>query len=130
MSLQNTEYGKEKISELLKDAKNIYFLGIGGISMSALAKMTAAQGFCIQGYDRTESKITKKLESEGICVHYELDPSRIVYISCNPDTLARDCEYLRRVCHYKLGEVYPVDLFPRTGHVESVVCLTRSDKAT
>ena len=60
----------------------------------------------------------------------ELDPSRIVYISCNPDTLARDCEYLRLVCHYTLGEVYPVDLFPRTGHVESVVCLTRSDKAT
>ncbi len=60
----------------------------------------------------------------------ELDPARIVYISCNPDTLARDCEYLRGVCHYEIGEVYPVDLFPRTGHVESVVCLTRSDKAT
>ena len=55
----------------------------------------------------------------------ELNPSRIVYVSSNPDTLARDCEYLRRVCHYKLGEVYPVDLFPRTGHVESFVCLTR-----
>ncbi len=77
MSLQNTEYGKEKISELLKDAKNIYFLGIGGISMSALAKMTAAQGFCAEGYDRVESKITKKLEDAGISVYYELDPSRI-----------------------------------------------------
>ncbi len=49
---------------------------------------------------------------------------RIVYVSCNPDTLARDCVRFR--AHgYELGEVTPVDLFPRTGHVESVVCLKR-----
>ena len=77
MSLQNTEYGKDKVSELLKDAQNIYFLGIGGISMSALAKMTVAQGFCAGGYDRVESNITKKLEDLNIPVYYELDPSRV-----------------------------------------------------
>ncbi len=53
-----------------------------------------------------------------------LSPSRIVYISCNPDTLARDCAFLRPL-GYAIGEVTPVDLFPMTGHVESVVCLTR-----
>ena len=55
--------------------------------------------------------------------------SRIVYVSCGPDTLARDCVLFRKL-GYEIGEVTPVDLFPRTGHVESLVCLTRSDKAT
>ena len=54
---------------------------------------------------------------------------KIVYISCNPDTLARDAAILKTE-GYTMSEVYPFDLFPRTGHVESVVCLTRSDKAT
>jgi len=49
---------------------------------------------------------------------------RIVYVSCNPDTLARDCVLFKEL-GYEIGEVTPVDLFPRTGHVESVVCLTR-----
>ena len=50
--------------------------------------------------------------------------ARIVYVSCNPDTLARDCVLFREL-GYEIGEVTPVDMFPRTGHVESVVCLTR-----
>lgn len=49
---------------------------------------------------------------------------RIVYISCAPDTLARDCALLVSK-GYSLSPVTPVNLFPRTGHVESVVCLTR-----
>ena len=50
---------------------------------------------------------------------------RVVYVSCNPDTLARDCVTFAE-CGYEIGVVTPVDLFPRTGHVESVVCLERS----
>jgi 23S rRNA (uracil1939-C5)-methyltransferase len=54
----------------------------------------------------------------------ELSPSRIVYISCNPDTLARDAVTL--ISHgYEMGEVTPADLFPCTGHVESVVRFER-----
>ena len=49
---------------------------------------------------------------------------RIVYVSCGPDTLARDCAILQEL-GYEIGAVTPVDLFPRTGHVESVVCLKR-----
>ena len=52
------------------------------------------------------------------------NPLRVVYISCNPDTLARDCTYFSKY-GYITDEVTPFDLFPRTGHVESVVCLTR-----
>ena len=51
---------------------------------------------------------------------------RIVYVSCGPDTLARDCAILREL-GYEIGSVTPVDLFPRTGHVESVVCLMRKE---
>ncbi len=52
---------------------------------------------------------------------------RVVYVSCNPDTLARDCAIFAEL-GYEIGVVTPVDLFPRTGHVESVVCLERSRK--
>ena len=58
-----------------------------------------------------------------------LSPKRVVYISCNPKTLARDVVIFREE-GYDTKEVYPFDLFPMTGHVESVVCLTRSGKAT
>ena len=48
---------------------------------------------------------------------------RAVYISCDADTLARDCVRFREN-GYEIGTVTPVDMFPRTGHVECVVCLT------
>ena len=50
---------------------------------------------------------------------------RVVYVSCAPDTLARDVAYFMKK-GYVPGDVQPVDMFPRTGHVESVVCLTRT----
>ena len=53
-----------------------------------------------------------------------LNAKRIVYISCNPKTLARDVVLFREL-GYDTDTVYPFDLFPCTGHVESVVCLTR-----
>jgi 23S rRNA (uracil1939-C5)-methyltransferase len=46
----------------------------------------------------------------------------IVYISCGPDTLARDCARFRKL-GYEIGPVTPVNLFPRTGHCEAVCCL-------
>ncbi len=50
--------------------KNIYFLGIGGIGMSALARYFNAKGYSVAGYDRTESALTMSLQSEGIDIHY------------------------------------------------------------
>lgn len=51
--------------------KNYYFLGIGGIGMSALARYFKAKGFAVAGYDRTPSRLTHELESEGIDINYE-----------------------------------------------------------
>jgi 23S rRNA (uracil1939-C5)-methyltransferase len=53
-----------------------------------------------------------------------LSPKRIVYISCNPSTLARDIVVFNKY-DYFCDSVTPYDLFPMTGHVESLVCLTR-----
>lgn len=52
-------------------------------------------------------------------------PSKVVYVSCDPATLARDLKYLKDM--YEIIEVTPVDMFPHTNHVESVVCLTRKE---
>ena len=52
------------------------------------------------------------------------DIKHIVYVSCDADTLARDCK-LFAILGYTIGEVDPVVMFPRTGHIENVVCLTK-----
>ena len=57
--------------------KNIYFLGIGGIGMSALARYFYNKGCSVSGYDKTPSPLTRKLEEEGILVHYEDEPALI-----------------------------------------------------
>ena len=54
-----------------------YFLGIGGIGMSALARYFAAQGFRVMGYDRTPSPLTESLEEEGIAVQYDDSLDRV-----------------------------------------------------
>ncbi len=59
----------------LKDIQSLFFLGIGGIGMSALARYFASRGYAISGYDRTPSPLTKELESEGMHIIYDDDPS-------------------------------------------------------
>ena len=66
----------------------------------------------------TTEELVNYLDSLGV--------KRIVYVSCNPDTLARDCAWFAQK-GYEIGEVTPVDMFPGTGHVESVVCLTKKN---
>ena len=57
--------------------KNVYFIGIGGIGMSALARYYKFKGYEVAGYDRTPSDLTAQLEKEGISVHYEDRPDLI-----------------------------------------------------
>ncbi len=53
-----------------------------------------------------------------------MSPDRVVYVSCDPATLARDCAVFAE-CGYTVTDVTPVDMFPRTSHVETVVLLSR-----
>ena len=55
----------------------------------------------------------------------ELAPQKIVYVSCNPETLARDLSFLTRK-GYKVRRIQPVDMFPHTEHVETVALLVRT----
>lgn len=57
--------------------KNIYFLGIGGIGMSAIARYFKAKGYNVAGYDRTRSRLCEELEAEGIAIHYIDDVAQI-----------------------------------------------------
>ena len=54
-----------------------------------------------------------------------MEPSKIVYVSCNPTTLASNVKELQAEWGYRLERVRPVDMFPHTPHIESVALLVR-----
>jgi len=62
-----------------------YFLGIGGIGMSALARYFHTKGFQVAGYDRTETKLTKELQAEGITVSFNENVSEIPFVYTKPE---------------------------------------------
>ena len=75
---------------------NIYFIGIGGIGMSAIARYYKFKGLNVSGYDRTETELTRKLCAEGIGVHYtdspemipaDVDDTLVVYTPAIPEDL-------------------------------------------
>lgn len=68
----------------------------------------------------------KGLEGQFIDAVLEMKPSKMVYVSCNPATLARDLALLAEG-GYNVEKIQPVDLFPQTNHVESVTLLTRNE---
>lgn len=55
----------------IEEIKSVYFIGIGGIGMSAIARYFLHQGITIGGYDRTPSELTRRLTEEGALIHYE-----------------------------------------------------------
>jgi len=55
----------------LNDIQKIYFIGIGGIGMSALARYFKAKGIEVAGYDKTSTPLTRELEASGMSIHYE-----------------------------------------------------------
>ena len=61
----------EQNKNLFSGFKNVYFIGIGGIGMSALARYFNNLGFIVAGYDKSASDLTNKLEAEGCLIHYE-----------------------------------------------------------
>ena len=84
------------------EGHTIYFLGIGGIGMSALARYYHSLGYTVAGYDHTPSPLTRQLEHEGMAIHYEDQPELlpalidfVVYTPAVPKDL-KEFEALRQ----------------------------------
>ncbi|MBO7681763.1 MAG: 23S rRNA (uracil(1939)-C(5))-methyltransferase RlmD, partial [Clostridia bacterium] len=121
-------YGVEIVPDAVEDAKrnaatngieNATFLCGDAADAAARLKADGVQADVIQ-VDPPRKGLSEQL------VHTIADfgPAKVVYVSCDPATLARDCaRFAER--GYIAHEAQPVDLFPRTAHVETVVLLTK-----
>lgn len=58
------------MNEEIKKIRSVYFIGIGGIGMSALARYFLSEGVMVSGYDKTETELTKELGKNGANIHY------------------------------------------------------------
>ena len=109
-----------KVNTKLNGIKNAkHFVGDAGEFMSTLAKNGDAADVVITDPPRAGCSM------QFLRSLITLAPKRIVYISCNPETLARDLNTLTKN-GYKVKKIQGVDLFPHTQHVECVVSLLRS----
>jgi UDP-N-acetylmuramate--alanine ligase len=64
----------------LKDIKSVYFIGAGGIGMSAIARYFIHKGMVVAGYDKTPTDLTRQLEKEGMLIHYEENLEEIPHV--------------------------------------------------
>ena len=69
-----------------KDIKAVYFIGAGGIGMSAIARYYLKQGMVVGGYDKTPSVLTRQLEKEGMLLHYEENVEEIPHACKDPQS--------------------------------------------
>ena len=86
----------------LKNISRIYFIGIGGIGMSALARYFVSKGVTVSGYDKAETSLSKQLEKEGIKIHYtddinllDKDAQLVVYTPAVPKEHKEVVYYLK-----------------------------------
>ncbi len=66
------------------EIKAVYFIGAGGIGMSAIARYYISRGLVVAGYDKTPSELTARLEKEGMLLHYEEDINEIPFLCRDP----------------------------------------------
>ncbi|MCR5130702.1 MAG: UDP-N-acetylmuramate--L-alanine ligase [Prevotella sp.] len=70
----------------IKNIKSVYFIGAGGIGMSAIARYFMHCGMVVAGYDKTPSELTHRLEKEGMLIHYEENVSEIPHACKKPES--------------------------------------------
>ncbi|NLA77385.1 MAG: 23S rRNA (uracil(1939)-C(5))-methyltransferase RlmD [Clostridiales bacterium] len=120
--------GAEIVPEAVEDAKvNARINGIENAEFICADAAKAALALKERGL-KPDVIITdpprKGCEAQVLETLAQMSPERIVYVSCDPATLARDCEILNGL-GYDTLECTPIDLFPRTSHVENVALLVR-----
>lgn len=101
MSINNTHYGYDGINKIMSSAEKVYFIGIGGISMSSLAIMTQKKGYTVTGSDRTKTALTEELEGMGIDINYNeampyVDDADIVVYTVAIDSENADYVYAQK----------------------------------
>ncbi|MBQ7346738.1 MAG: UDP-N-acetylmuramate--L-alanine ligase [Clostridia bacterium] len=104
MSVENTHYGAVAIAEALRNCRSIFFIGIGGISMSALAELSAHNGLTVGGSDRTKTAVTEALEAQGIRVDYGHDASHVENYDAVVYTVAIDAQNPEYVAAKQAGK--------------------------
>lgn len=122
--------GIEYVPDAIEDAKiNSSFNGIGNTEFFAGDMKDVLTDEFIAVHGRPQVMIVDPpragMHEDVVGVILRAEPERIVYVSCNPATQARDLALLDT--KYKVEEVQPVDMFPHTAHVENVVKLVRKD---
>ena len=120
--------GIEYVPEAIEDAKvNSQLNGIDNTLFFAGDMKDILNDEFIQQYGRPDVIITDPpragMHPDVVKTILRAAPQRIVYVSCNPATQARDLQELDAA--YRVAEVQPVDMFPHTPHVENVVLLTK-----
>ena len=70
----------------IKQTKAVYFIGAGGIGMSAIARYFMHCGMVVAGYDKTPSELTRRLEKEGMLIHYEESVDEIPHACKKPES--------------------------------------------
>ena len=70
----------------IKDIKAVYFIGAGGIGMSAIARYFIRRGLVVAGYDKTPTALTRQLEREGVLIHYEENVDEIPHTCKKPES--------------------------------------------
>ena len=101
-------------------AKSRFFCADAGAAASRLASEGLAPDIIVVDPPR------KGCDQATLSAIVQMAPRRLVYVSCNPATAARDAAILAKA-GYQVEKVQPVDMFPRTGHVETVVLLSKGE---
>jgi 23S rRNA (uracil1939-C5)-methyltransferase len=126
LTVWGVEVSEESVACALENAdlngitNTAFFAGEVGASLEDLADRAGSPDVAVVDPPRAglSGKALRRLA--------RLEASRIVYVSCNPTTLAANVKELEREWGYRLERVRPVDMFPHTPHVESVALLTRT----
>ena len=125
-SVIGVELNKDAVKDAISNAKRNNMKNIGFYCADAGEFMEAmaddSESVDVVFMDPPRSGSSRKFIDSML----KLKPGRIVYISCNPETLARDLNFMIKG-GYTVKEITPVDMFPFTRHCESVVKLIRSD---
>ncbi|MET0202421.1 MAG: 23S rRNA (uracil(1939)-C(5))-methyltransferase RlmD, partial [Gaiellaceae bacterium] len=126
LTVWGVEVSEESVACALENAdlngiaNAAFFAGEVGVSLEELAERAGPPDVAVVDPPRAglSGKALRRLA--------RLEASRIVYVSCNPTTLAGNVKELGKEWGYRLERVRPVDMFPHTPHVEAVALLTRS----